>query len=396
MSTRIEDVKENAPPDTEGHLPQPPIHVEERRLTLRDFLKTTIKINGSDLHLQAGSIPMIRVDGKARFLDCPPPDDDQMTAMVRELTANDTEKLGILEHKGALDCAYAMEVAGSAPSRFRVNIFHSRQRYAVVMRRIITKIPVFTDLGLPPQVEDLANNHRGIIVVSGTTGSGKSTSLAAIIGKINRTRSERIITVEDPIEFQHENAKSLVSQVEVGTDNESFDYALKAMMRQDPDVILIGEMRDTNSVTTALRAADTGHLVFTTVHATNASMTIERLVSLFDPNQKELQQTQLGLNLVAVLCQRLAKKREGKGRIPVVEIMMATPIVRKYILEGEFEKLKGCVGNRESGSQSFDQHLTELFQKQMIDVKEAERLASNVDALKLALRGIGNSDTRLR
>jgi twitching motility protein PilT len=396
MSTRIDDVKENAPPETEPHSPQPPIHVEERRLTLRDFLKTTIKINGSDLHLQAGSVPMIRVDGKARFLDCPPPDDEQMKGMVLELTGNDREKLDHLEHKGALDCAYAMEVAGSPSARFRVNIFHSRQRYAVVMRRIVTKIPVFTDLGLPPQVEELANNHRGIIVVSGTTGSGKSTSLAAIIGKINRTRSERIITVEDPIEFQHENAKSLVSQVEVGTDNESFDYALKAMMRQDPDVILIGEMRDTNSVTTALRAADTGHLVFTTVHATNASMTIERLVSLFDPNQKELQQTQLGLNLVAVLCQRLAKKREGKGRIPVVEIMMATPIVRKYILEGEFEKLKGCVGNRESGSQSFDQHLTELFQKQLIDVKEAERLASNVDALKLALRGIGNSDTRLR
>jgi twitching motility protein PilT len=396
MSTRIEDVKENAPLDVDPQVAQTPIHVEERRLTLRDFLKTTIKINGSDLHLQAGSIPMIRVDGKARFLDCPPPDDEQLTVIVKELTGNDHEKLQILEHKGALDCAYAMDMGSGPASRFRVNIFHSRQRYAIVMRRIITKIPVFTDLGLPPQVEDLANNHRGIIVVSGTTGSGKSTSLAAIIGKINRTRSERIITVEDPIEFQHENAKSLVSQVEVGTDNESFDYALKAMMRQDPDVILIGEMRDTNSVTTALRAADTGHLVFTTVHATNASMTIERLVSLFDPQQKDLQQTQLGLNLVAVLCQRLAKKREGKGRIPVVEIMMATPIVRKYILEGEFEKLKGCVGNRESGSQSFDQHLTELFQKQMIDVKEAERLASNVDALKLALRGIGNSDTRLR
>ena len=182
----------------------------------------------------------------------------------------------------------------------------------------------------------------------------------------------------------------------MGQDSESFDYALRAMMRQDPDVILIGEIRDSNSLTTALRAADTGHLVFTTVHATNAPMTIGRLSSMFIPEQRELQQEQLAMNLNAIVCQRLAKKRDGKGRIPVDEIMMATPLVRKYILEGEFDKLKGCVGQRESGSQSFDQHLVELFQKQIIDVKEAERLASNVDALKMALRGVGNSDTRLR
>jgi twitching motility protein PilT len=281
-------------------------------------------------------------------------------------------------------------------ARFRTNIFHSREKYAIVMRRIVTKIPNFEELNLPPQIEQMADYHRGIVVVSGTTGSGKSTSLAAVIGKINRTRSERIITVEDPIEFQHENAKSLVSQVEVGTDSESYEYALRAMMRQDPDTILIGEIRDTFSLTTALRAADTGHLVFTTVHATNAPMTIERLVSLFDPGQKDLQQTQLGLNLNAVVCQRLAKRRDAKGRIPVNEIMFATPIVRKYIIEGEFEKLKGAVGNREAGSQSFDQHLTEMFQKQIIDVNEAKRLASNVDALNLALRGISNSDTKLR
>jgi twitching motility protein PilT len=168
------------------------------------------------------------------------------------------------------------------------------------------------------------------------------------------------------------------------------------MMRQDPDTILIGEIRDTFSLSTALRAADTGHLVFTTVHATNAPMTIERLVSLFDKDQKELQQTQLGLNINAVVCQRLAKKRDGKGRVPVNEIMVATPLVRKYIIEGEFEKLKGTVGNREAGSQSFDQHLTELFMKQIIDVSEAKRLATNVDALNLALRGISNSDTKLR
>jgi len=366
--------------------------VEERRLTLRDFLKTLSKVNGSDLHLQEGSAPMIRVDGRARFLDCPPPDEAQMLEIVRQLIV-DKEKADILEHKGAMDVSYADP---SVNARFRTNVFHSRGKYAVVMRRIITKIPNFTDLNLPPVVENLADFHRGIVIVAGTTGSGKSTSLAAIIGKINRTRSERIITVEDPIEYQHENAKSLVSQVEVGTDSESYDYALRAMMRQDPDTILIGEIRDTFSLTTALKAADTGHLVFTTVHATNAWTTVQRIVSLFDPNLKELQQQQLANNLNAIFCQRLAKKREGKGRVPIVEIMTATPLVRKYILDGEFEKLKGCVGNREAGSQSFDQHLTDLFQKQIIDVQEAKRLASNVDALTLALRGIGNSDTRLR
>ncbi|HYE18084.1 MAG TPA: PilT/PilU family type 4a pilus ATPase [Tepidisphaeraceae bacterium] len=375
--------------------PAPEIHVEERRLKLDDFLKTAVKINGSDVHLQAGSIPMIRVDGRARFLDVPPLSDDAMKEYVDQIIniqQEPSEKRHILDHKGAVDVAYPLP----GLARFRTNIFHSRERYALVMRRIVTKIPQFEDLNLPVVIEGMADFHRGMVIVSGTTGSGKSTTLAAIIGKINRSRSERIITVEDPIEYQHENAKSLVSQVEVGADSESFEYALKAMMRQDPDTILIGEIRDAFSLTTALRAADTGHLVFTTVHATNAPMTVERMVSLFDEGQKELQQTQLGLNLNAVVCQRLAKKRDGKGRVPVNEIMVGTPIVRKYILDGEFEKLKGCVGNREGGSQSFDQHLTELFMKQIIDVAEAKRLATNVDALNLALRGISNSDTKLR
>jgi len=291
-----------------------------------------------------------------------------------------------------IDVAYTLP----GQARFRTSIFHSREKYAITMRRIVTKIPSFEELNLPPQVESLADFHRGIVIVSGTTGSGKSTTLAALVGKINRTRAERIITVEDPIEYQHDNAKALVSQVEVGTDSESYEYALRAMMRQDPDTILIGEIRDTFSLTTALKAADTGHLVFTSIHATNAWTTVQRVVSLFDPNMKDLQQQQLAMNLNAVICQRLAKRRDGKGRVPVVEIMMNTPLVKKYILDGEYDKLKSCIGNREAGSQSFDQHLTELFQKQIIDVNEAQRLASNVDALKLALRGIGNSDTRLR
>jgi twitching motility protein PilT len=385
-------------PETETQ-PEPvpqPIVVEERRLTLHDFLKTSVKIGGSDIHLQMGSIPMIRVDGKAKFLDVPKLSEDAMTEYVDQIINSQAEpkdKRDILTHKGSVDVAYSM---GHGQPRFRTNLFHSREEYAIVMRRIVTKIPQFEELNLPPQIEKMAEFQRGIVFVSGTTGSGKSTSLAAVIGKINRTRSERIITVEDPIEFQHENAKSLVSQVEVGTDSESYEYALRAMMRQDPDVILIGEIRDSFSLTTALRAADTGHMVFTTVHATNAPMTIGRLTSLFINEQRELQQEQLAMNLNAIVCQRLAKRRDGKGRVPVNEIMMATPIVRKYIMEGEFDKLKGCVGNRESGSQSFDQHLVELFNKQIIDISEATRLASNVDALKLALRGISNSDTRLK
>jgi twitching motility protein PilT len=383
-------IAENA--DIDRETPQPQIHVEERRLTLNDFLKTIVKVNGSDLHLQSGSVPMIRVDGRARFLDCPATTDDQMTEFAKQLFP-DTDREAIFEKRGAVDVSYAM---ADGTARFRCNIFHSRTKLAITMRRIITRIPDFDELNLPPQVETLSNHHRGIVIVSGTTGSGKTTTLAAVIGKINRTRAERIITIEDPIEYQHENIKSLVSQVEVGTDSESYEYALREVVRQDPDTILIGEIRDSFSLSTALRAADTGHLVFTTVHATNATMTVERMVSLFDPLQKDLQQQQLGMNLVAVCCQRLAKRREGKGRVPVVEIMMATPIVRKYIIEGEYDKLKGTVGNREAGSQSFDQHLTEMFQKQIIDVAEAKRLASNVDALNLALRGISNSDTRLR
>ena len=398
MSTaaaNLNDYKQNAADleDDEKGAQQPEIHVEEKRLKLDDYLKTLVKVNGSDLHLQADSVPMIRVDGKARFLDCPKPDNALMSEYVKQIIKEDKEQWHHLEHKGALDIAYT---SPSVDSRFRTNIFHSRREYAIVMRRIITTIPNFTGLNLPSIVEGLADFHRGIVVVAGTTGSGKSTTLAAIIGKINRTRSERIITIEDPIEYQHDNQKSLVSQVEVGQDTESYEYALKAAMRQDPDTLLIGEIRDPFSLSTALKAADTGHLVFTTIHATNASMAVQRIVSLFDNNQKDLQQQQLALNLNAIICQRLAKKREGKGRVPVIEIMSATPLCRKYILDGEFDKLKGLVGQKEGGSQSFDQHLVELFQKQIIDVKEAERLATNVDALKLALRGIGNSDTRLR
>jgi twitching motility protein PilT len=369
--------------DLAGDIPQPEIEVQQRRLTLQDYLHALVKNNGSDLHLQADSAPMLRLDGNARFLDCPPVSAEEVWGFVKEVMP-DEQRWAILEKRGAVDISYAMDET----SRFRVNVFHSRGKYAMVMRRIITRIPTFEELNLPAGVESLADHQRGIVVVSGTTGSGKTTTLAALVGKINRSRSERIITIEDPVEYQHENVYSLVSQIEVGTDTESYDYALREVVRQDPDVILIGEIRDSFSLSTAFRAADTGHLVFTSVHATNAAMTVERLASLFDPAQRVLQQQQLGMNLLAVCSMRLARRRDGKGRVPVVEILQMTPLVRKHILDGEYDKLKGMAGNREAGGQNFDQHLAELFQKQIIDVAEAKRLATNAEALNMVMRGI--------
>lgn len=368
------------------------IRVWDRKPALQNFLRSTIQLQGSDLHLQADCVPMVRVDGRVCFLNCPPLTDELMVEYAGVLLAEDADRRAALEHRGAIDLSYALP---DKSGRFRVNIFHSRQKLAMAFRRIITRIPTFQELSLPPQVEALADAQRGLIVVSGTTGAGKSTTLAALLGKINRTHAQRIITVEDPIEYHHENLQSFISQVEVGTDSESYEFALREMLRQDPDTILLGEIRDSFSLSTALRAADTGHLVFTTVHAATAAMTVERLVSLFDPAQRELQQQQLGMNLVAVCCQRLGKRREGKGRVPAVEILLSTPLVRKYIFDGTFDKLKGTVGNREAGCQSFDQHLAELFHQQIIDAPEARRLASNVDALNLAMRGITNNDTRL-
>ena len=407
-----EEMKANAGEldEAERHKPATELHIDADKAavngtkksgppvpSLRQFLKTVVTAGGSDLHLQADSTPVIRVDGRLRFLDCGQPDNELMLSFIKELTGTE-DKWEEFQTKGSADTSYALkssENENELIARFRVASFHSRGKAAVVMRRIVTQIPRFGDLNLPEQIEKLAGLYRGLVLVSGTTGSGKSTSLAAIIGTINRDRAERIITVEDPIEYEHQDVKSLISQVEVGTDTISYDNALRAAMRQDPDTMLIGEIRDGFSLQTALRAADTGHLVFSTVHATNAPMTIERVVALFDKQQAELMNTQLATNLQCVFCQRLAKRRDGKGRVPVIEVMNMTPLARKYILDKEYEKLKGIVGNREAGNQSFDQHLTDLFQKQIIDVGEAKRLASNVDALNLALRGIGNSDNRL-
>jgi twitching motility protein PilT len=230
-------------------------------------------------------------------------------------------------------------------------------------------------------------------LVTGTTGSGKSTTLAAMIDFLNRTKRLRIVTIEDPIEFVHTSQKSLIAQREIGRDTPSFSESLRRVLRQDPDVILVGELRDVETMRTAMQAADTGHLVFSTVHTTNAALTVQRLIALFPPDERELLLLQLSTNLSAVISQRLAKRKSG-GRIPVVEILRDTPVVRKAILDNRISSLSQAIANRDSGMQLFDQHLAELYNRGEITGTEALRLASNPEAVALAMKGISIGDTK--
>jgi twitching motility protein PilT len=243
-------------------------------------------------------------------------------------------------------------------------------------------------------LQDIAEEHRGLVLVTGTTGSGKSTTLAAMIDHLNRTRRLRVVTVEDPIEFVHVSQKSLVAQCEIGRDTPSFAESLRRALRQDPDVILVGELRDAETMRIALQAADTGHLVFSTVHTTNASFTMQRLVAMFPPEERELLQTELATNLAAVVSQRLAvHKQKDKGRIAVLEVMRNSAVVSKAILEGRIASLPQAIANRENGMQLFDQHLAELYKSGQISGTEALRLATNAEAVAMLMHGMSTLDT---
>ena len=259
-------------------------------------------------------------------------------------------------------------------------------------RAIPLKIKPFEELYLPPVIQDIAEEPRGLVLVTGTTGSGKSTTLAAIIDYLNRTQRLRIITIEDPIEFVHVSQKCLIAQREVGRDTPSFAESLRRALRQDPDVILVGELRDLETMRVAIQAADTGHLVFSTVHTTNAALTMQRLIAMFPAEERELLLTQLSTNLSAVISQRLAKRVAG-GRIPVLEIMRDTPVIRKLILEARVSGLSQAIASRDSHMQLFDQHLAELYKRDQITGTEALRLSTNPDAVALAMKGITSRDT---
>jgi twitching motility protein PilT len=350
------------------------------------LLEALFKLGGSDLHLQAGAAPMVRVGGDLKALDVPPLEDNLIRQYMQQMSPRAAQIT--LEEKRTADFAFVL----TGVARFRVNAFYERQHLALAFRRVPLTIPAFETLNLPKVIEEIAMSPRGLVLVTGTTGSGKSTTLAAMLDIVNTRRHDRIITIEDPIEFVHTNKKSLVAQRELGADTPTFLESLRVALRQDPDLILVGELRDAETMRTALQAADTGHTVYSTMHTTNAPQTVQRMIALFPPDERDLLRMQLAANLEAVISQRLAKTRNGKDRVPVIEVMRNTPIVRKIIGEQDTGLLTQAIGNQDAGMQLFDQHLAKLYNEEKISGTEALRLATNPEALSMMMRGITTKD----
>lgn len=358
-------------------------------MELNDILRTAMTHGASDIHLRVGIPPMLRIDGSFIPLRDFPRLTPEQTAQFAAGIMNKVQK-DRFSKTMELDMAYGVRGLG----RFRANVFRQRMTLGLVFRAISSKILGFKDLNLPPVMEKICEEHRGLVLVTGTTGSGKSTTLASMIDHINSNRSSHILTIEDPIEFMHRDKRSIISQREIGTDTGSYAAALKSALRQDPDVILVGEMRDIETVEIALTAADTGHLVMSTLHTLNAVETITRIVSLFPPHHQDGLRLQLGGLIRAIISQRLVPRADGKGRVPALEILVNTGQVRDYIESKE--KLKELTdviakGSSTYGMQTFDQSLYRFFKAGEITYEEAIKAASNPDDLALRASGVVSS-----
>jgi len=353
---------------------------------INDLLRMASERNSSDLHLKVGSHPVIRVDGHLMPLA------DQKRLMQEDTIAMAFSIMSARQKQKFKD-NFEIDMAYSVPGlgRFRCSVFQQRGTVGIVLRVIPVKILAIRELLLPPILETIADEQRGLILVTGTTGSGKSTSLAAIIDYINSVRTEHIMTIEDPIEFLHRDKKSIVNQREVEVDTRSFASALRSALRQDPDVILVGEMRDYETIETAITAAETGHLVLSTLHTLDATETINRIISVFPPHQQKQIRLQLSGVLKAVISMRLVPRADGHGRVPAVEVMIATPFIRDCIINKDKTKLIHeaiAAGVSQYGMQTFDQSIFQLYKKELISYDEALRRASNPDEFKLKIQGI--------
>ena len=361
---------------------------------VNDLLKIAVEGGASDLHLKVGSFPLVRHRGTlmpattAKRLD-----HEDLVAMTAAVMSTALRQK--FKENQEVDLAYSVPGLG----RFRCNIFQQRGTVGMVIRVIPTQIRTFDELGLPSILKKISDEERGLVLVTGTTGSGKTTTLAAMIDHINRTRAMHVMTIEDPIEFLHRDNKSIVNQREVSTDTKSFAGALRSALRQDPDVILVGEMRDFDTIDTALLAAETGHLVFSTLHTLDATETITRIITVYPPHQQKQIRLQLASVLKAVVSQRLIPRADGTGRAPAAEVMIGTPFVRDCIVDKEKTHLiRSAIaqGTSQYGMQTFDQSIFSLFEQHLITYDEAMRWASNVDEFKLKVQGIATTSEMSR
>ncbi|HWI57833.1 MAG TPA: PilT/PilU family type 4a pilus ATPase [Bacillota bacterium] len=351
--------------------------------TLAALLGVLLEHNGSDLHIQSGEVPVGRFNGELGRFEMPALTENDVLHLVREVLGSD-EKMKEFQATKDRDAAIALPNLG----RFRVNLFYQRDRPGLVLRTIGTKIPTIDQLELPDVLKIIAAANDGLVLVTGATGSGKSTTLAALIDHINATQACHVMTLEDPIEFVHPNKLALINQREIAVDSPTFASALKHVLRQDPDVILIGEMRDAESAAVALTAAETGHLVFGTLHTQDAPESLERLINLFPTDRIGQVRMQLSLSLRAILCQKLLP-RIGDGRTAALEILLNSPRIKKLILEGDTTKIPAAIqSSRQEGMQTFNQALVQLVQMGKVEEVEALRCSPKPDELRMNLKGI--------
>jgi twitching motility protein PilT len=355
-------------------------------MNINDLLKIAVERKASDLHLKVGSHPIIRIDGELNALP-------ELKRLMQEDTIAMAFSIMNARQKQRFKEEFELDIAYAVPGlgRFRCNIFQQRGAVGLVLRVIPARILSFKELTLPTVLQSICEERRGLVLCTGTTGSGKSTTLAAMIDHINSQRTEHIVTIEDPIEFLHRDKKSIVNQREIDVDTHTFSGALRVGLRQDPDVILVGEMRDYETIETALLAAETGHLVFSTLHTLDATETINRIIAVFPPHHQKQIRIQLSQVLKAVISLRLLPRADGIGRVPAVEVMIVTPYIRDCIENKDKTKYireQIALGTSQYGMQTFDQSLFQLYKSGLISLDEAMRRASNPDEFKLKIQGV--------
>lgn len=345
-------------------------------MDISDLLAFSVKNKASDLHLSAGLPPMIRVHGDVRKINVPSMDHTQVHDMVYDIMNDGQRKV----YEETLECDFSFEIPNLA--RFRVNAFNHNRGSGAVFRTIPSKILTLEQLNCPPIFKEIANTPRGIVLVTGPTGSGKSTTLAAMVDYINENEMGHILTVEDPIEFVHTSKKCLINQREVGPHTLSFQNALRSALREDPDVILVGEMRDLETIRLALSAAETGHLVFGTLHTSSAAKTVDRIVDVFPAAEKEMVRSMLSESLRAVISQTLCKTKDEQGRVAAHEIMIGTPAIRNLIRENKVAQMYSAIQTGQNiGMQTLDQNLQDLVRRNVISANEARGKAANKESI---------------